>query len=268
MTVTHTGYVFDWLGYATLRLETPDGFVAYFDPGRYGVLTGEWSPEQPPEASQNTDHSTAHPSGAEYDARDGDLVCVTHNHHYDSDGIERVAHPDATVVIYDGVDASGIDRDVRPVSDLQYDVQRIETGDKLALDTGVVRSIPAYNDPDGPNTHADGTPLHPRGFGCGYHLTIDGVSVFWPGDTDVIDAHERVELSPSDATTDLSVFVPPIGRSFTMDRREAAELAARLDPDLVLPIHYNTFAALEADSGAFAADVARNGIPVGLDEDW
>lgn len=266
MTVTHSGYTFDWFGYATLRIETPDGFVAYLDPGRYGVLTGEWTPDTPSETSQNPDHTTAHPTGIEYDARDGDLVCVTHNHHYDSEGIERVAHPDATVVVYEGVDTAGIDRDVRPVSALPYDVRRIETGDRLALDTGVVRSIPAYNDPDGPNTRTDGTPVHPRGFGCGYHLTIDGASVFWPGDTDVIDAHERIELPPSGSSANLSVFVPPIGKSLTMDRREAAELAAQLDPDLVLPIHYNTFGALDSDSSAFAADVARRGIPVVLDE--
>jgi L-ascorbate metabolism protein UlaG (beta-lactamase superfamily) len=34
----------------------------------------------------------------------------------------------------------------------------------------------------------------------------------------------------------------------------------------VLPIHYNTFEALEADSEAFAADVASQGVPVVLDE--
>jgi len=51
-----------------------------------------------------------------------------------------------------------------------------------------------------------------------------------------------------------------------MDRHEAADLAERLDPDLVCPIHYDTQAFLAADSGAFAADVASRGVPVVLDE--
>jgi L-ascorbate metabolism protein UlaG (beta-lactamase superfamily) len=51
-----------------------------------------------------------------------------------------------------------------------------------------------------------------------------------------------------------------------MDRHATADLAEALDPDLVLPIHYNTFEALQADSGAFAADVAGRGVPVVLDE--
>jgi L-ascorbate metabolism protein UlaG (beta-lactamase superfamily) len=38
-----------------------------------------------------------------------------------------------------------------------------------------------------------------------------------------------------------------------------------MEPDLVVPVHYNTFGALEADSEAFAADL-RGSIPVALDE--
>jgi L-ascorbate metabolism protein UlaG (beta-lactamase superfamily) len=51
-----------------------------------------------------------------------------------------------------------------------------------------------------------------------------------------------------------------------MDRHEAAALAEAMDPDLVVPIHYDTFEALETDAEAFAADVASRGVPVVLDE--
>ena len=56
--------------------------------------------------------------------------------------------------------------------------------------------------------------------------------------------------------------------SVCMDRYEAADLAERLDPDLVCPIHYDTQAFLAADSRVFAADVAGRGVPVVLDEGW
>jgi L-ascorbate metabolism protein UlaG (beta-lactamase superfamily) len=251
MTVTHEDLTLDWLGYATLRIETSDGFVAYLDPGRYGVLTGEWTPD--------TD-GISHPEGTDYDARDGNLVCVTHDHHYDSDGIQRVAREDATVVVYEGVDAENIDRDVLAVADLPYSVRRIETDEQVDVTDNVrVRALPAYNDPDGPNTSPDGTPFHPEGFGCGYLLSFsdDESSVLWPGDSDALDEH---------TSHDPTVFAPPIGRSFTMDRHAAADLAEQLNPGLVLPIHYNTFAALEADSKAFAEDVEQQGISVVLDE--
>ncbi|WP_129115765.1 MBL fold metallo-hydrolase [Halegenticoccus tardaugens] len=232
MTVRHDGTLVEWLGYATARLETADGFVAYLDPGRYGVLD-------------------------DYDARDGDLVCVTHVHHYDPDGIERVAKEDATVVVYEGVDAADSDRDLTPVDDLPYEVVRVGEAERLELDGAEVRSLPAYNEPDGPHVDENGEPHHPRGLGVAFLLALGDTTVFWPGDSDALEAFRDL---------DASLFLANIGGSVVMDRREAAALAEALDPDLVLPIHYDTFDLLEADSAAFAADVAGRGVPVVLDE--
>ncbi|WP_135534241.1 MBL fold metallo-hydrolase [Halostella pelagica] len=248
MTVSVESLAIDWLGYATVRIESGDGTVVYLDPGRYGVLTGEWEPDTP---------GVAHPEPRDYVPGDADVVCVTHDHHYDSDGIERVANDDTTVAVYEAVYPPGIDRDVASLDDLPGEVVRVgEHDDDLFADV-VVRSLPAYNDPDGPHTRENGEPYHPEGFGVGFHLTIDDTRVFWPGDTDVLPGHEEF---------DVDVFLPPIGGSFTMDRHSAADLAAALSPTLTIPIHYDTFEALETDSRAFAADVASRGVPVALDE--
>ena len=231
MTVELDGVQVEWFGYATVRLEGPSGTVVYLDPGRYGVLDG-------------------------HRLEDGDLVCVTHDHHYDSEGIERVASEDATVVVYEGVDAANIDRDVLPVEELPYDVYRIGEEDRTTEAGVTIWSVPAYNEPDGPHTDADGTPHHPKGFGVGYLLSIDGTTVFWPGDSDALEGHPEIEAS---------IFLPPIGGAFTMDRHEAADLAEAIGPDLVVPIHYDTFEAIEADAEAFAADLADRGIAVGIE---
>jgi L-ascorbate metabolism protein UlaG (beta-lactamase superfamily) len=233
----HDGLSVSWLGYATLRIEGRDR-VVYCDPGRYGVLD-------------------------DYDARDGDVVCITHDHHYDTDGIRRVAGEDATVVLFEGVNPHRIDRDVERPGELPYEVRRVDGEADLLVSDVVVRTVPAYNDPEGPRADREGNVPHPEGFGCGFHLTLEGewrreVSVFWPGDTDVLPGHEALSVS---------LLCPPIGGSFTMDRHEAADLAEALDPDLVCPIHYDTFEALETDAGAFAADVASRGVPVVLDEE-
>lgn len=250
MTIRHDGLEVEWLGYATVRIETPSGTVVYLDPGRYGVLTGEWEP--PSESA-----CEAHPAPVDYHGRDGDVVCVTHTHHYDDDGIERVADDDATVLVHEAVDAAATDRDVAPVDDLPYDVRRVGSEDHVAVDGVDVWTLPAYNAPDSPYARADGSVVHPEGEGCGFRLALGGTSVFWPGDTDAHDAF--AELS-------VSLFLANISGSVCMDRHDAAELAERLDPDLVLPVHYNTLEFLEADSAAFAADVAKRGVPVVLDE--
>ncbi|QLG62330.1 MBL fold metallo-hydrolase [Halorarum salinum] len=231
MTVRHDSLRVEWLGYATVRIETESGFVVYLDPGRYGVLS-----DYP---------------------KDGDLVCVTHDHHYDGDGIERVAARDATVVAFEGVDASRIGRDVVPVGELDREVVRVGEEDHLSVGGVDLWTVPAYNDPEGPHARADGSVSHPRGLGVGYRLAIDGVSVFWPGDGDAHDAY---------AELDVSLFLANVGGGPVSDRHEAADLAERMDPDLVLPVHYDTIEMLEADSAAFAADVAGRGIPVVLDE--
>jgi L-ascorbate metabolism protein UlaG (beta-lactamase superfamily) len=246
MTVRFDGLELDWLGYATLRVAGEDA-VAYLDPGRYGVLTGEWTPDTP---------GVDHPPGRDFRPKDGDLVCVTHDHHYDPDGIRRVVAEDGTVVVFEGVNTHRIDRDVdRPV-DLDATVRRVDDTADLAVDDVIVRTVEAHNTPDGGHVDAAGDPIHPPGFGCGFVLTLDGTTVFWPGDTDVLEGHEHL---------DVDVFCPPIGGSFTMDRHEVAGLAEAMDPSLVVPIHYNTFAALETDADAFASDLAARGIDVALD---
>ena len=247
MTVHHDGIDIEWRGYATVRLAGPDQTV-YLDPGRYGVLTGEWEPDTP---------GAGHPRGRDYRPEDGDVVCLTHVHHYDPDGIERVIDGDGTVLACEGIDPRQSRRDLPRFVDLGYEVQQTGTEDEHIFADTAIWTVPAYNEPDGPHTRADGAPFHPEGRGCGFLLGIDGTRVFWPGDTDVLDGH---------AELDIDVFLPPVGGAFTMDRHEAANLAEALDPELVVPIHYNTFEALETDSGAFAEELAERGVAVELDE--
>ena len=40
-----------------------------------------------------------------------------------------------------------------------------------------------------------------------------------------------------------------------MDRHTAADLEEALDPDLGLPVHSDTFDAIETDAGTFAAEL-------------
>lgn len=249
MTFTHEGLAVEWLGYATTRVASDDA-VAYVDPGRYGVLTGEWGP--PSEASRG-----AHPPSRDSRPEDGDVVFVTHRHHYDPDGIRRVARADATLVVFEGIDVHATDRtDVRP-ADLPYDVRLVGT-ETQGVAAGVpFWTVPAYNRPHGPHTRPDGSPIHPEGTGCGYLIAVDGTRIFYPGDSDVLDGH---------AALDVSLFLPSIDDTYSMGGESAVGLAAEMSPDLVCPVQYNTFGGLEADSRAFAGAVASRGVPVVLDE--
>jgi L-ascorbate metabolism protein UlaG (beta-lactamase superfamily) len=253
MTVRFDDTEVTWLGYACARVAGADGTVVYTDPGRYGTMDGTW----------NEQYGLAgHPDGRDYRPEDADLVLVTHDHHYDDDGVRRVSNDDTVVVCYEGVSAGGVmensGREVVEPEALPYDVRRIGYGEDLTAAGVDVRAVPAYNEPDGPRQRADGSVYHPRGLGCGFRFVVGGRACFWTGDSDAVPEQEGL---------DVSLFLPTIAKSYTMTREEAAELAGALDPDLVVPIHYNTFEALGSDSAAFAADVAKRAIPLALDED-
>ena len=219
MSVEHGKLTFDRLGHASVRIDTGET-VVYIDPWTE-VLDGE--PE------------------------DGDVVFVTHDDfdHYDPEGIAAVAGPDATVAVYEAVDTS----------DLAFEVIALPYEGEVTVAGIDVRTVPAYNDPDGDHVTDEGDPFHADGEVIGLLLEFDGTTVYFPSDTDFLAHHESV-------TAD--VFLPPIGGHYTMDRHEAAAFARSVDPELVLPVHYDTFEAIETDASAFVEDLEADGIRVEL----
>lgn len=64
--------------------------------------------------------------------------------------------------------------------------------------------------------------------------------------------HASVRIETDD------VFIPPIGGNFTMDRQEAARFTGSIGPELVLPVHYDTFEEIETDADAFKQEVEND----------
>lgn len=183
----------------------------------------------------------------EDEPRDGDVVFVTHDDfdHYDPEAIEAVASADADIVAYEAVDTADLDREV---TSLAYD-------DSLTVRGIAVEAVPAYNRADGEHVDEDGEPFHAESEVVGLLLGFDGSTVYFTSDTDFLPAHNHVRAT---------VFIPPIGGHFTMDRHEAASFAESVEPELVLPVHYDTFDAIETDAEGFAEDVESRGIAVEL----
>ena len=225
MTVDYNGHTFERLGHASVRITTSDDQIIYIDPWTE-VLTDR----EPHEA---------------------DIVFVTHDDfdHYDPDAINSVSSDDTTIVAYEGVDTSDL-VGAEAVWSLSED-------EELTVDNSTVQAIPAYNRADGTHVDENGSPFHAHGEVIGLWLSIAGTVVYFASDTDFLDEHE-------DLSGTVDVFIPPIGGHYTMDRHEAAAFAESLDPALVLPVHYDTFEAIEADANAFKQEVEASGIPVRL----
>jgi len=180
---------------------------------------------------------------------DADLVLVSHADydHYDPEGIRAVSHDSTVIGAYERIDTSDLDYEVVP---LPYDGER-------HVSNIHVRTVPAYNLPTGPHVRSNGEPYHPEGTGVGFVVTIGDVVVYYCSDTD--DLEELHELRAD-------VVIPPIGGRPTMDRREAAGLIKSIDPDLVLPVHYNSDLVddIDTDVEAFKREVEAKDIRVSI----
>jgi len=116
-------------------------------------------------------------------------------------------------------------------------VRVIEIGGKEKIGSAIIEAVHAYN---------IGKPFHPRDKGAGFLIHFKTATVYFAGDTDVI---------PEMGGIDCDIALLPIGGTYTMDAREAADAVARIKPKIAIPIHYNYLTDTRADPLAFKSAV-------------
>jgi L-ascorbate metabolism protein UlaG (beta-lactamase superfamily) len=148
---------------------------------------------------------------------EADLVLVSHEHHdHCSPGdVKRVSGPD-TVVVAGGSAASQLPG-----------ARAVAPGDRLTVADVEVEAVRAYNVN---KFRSPGVPFHPRESNhVGYVVTVDGVRVYFAGDTDAI---------PEMADIACDVALLPVSGTYVMTADEAADAARTLSPQIVVPMHY------------------------------
>lgn len=158
------------------------------------------------------------PYKIETDRHDADIIFITHNHydHMDSESIEKVKNDNTIVVAPKSME------DV--ISKIEFsDYIYLEPFDETNLDNINIKTIPAYNNKK---------QFHPRNNNwLGYIITIDNNTYYIAGDTDVTEEANNVKCD---------IAFIPIGGHFTMDVEEATELIKKINPKIVIPIHYGS----------------------------
>jgi len=213
------GLTIKWIDHGTVQIRTPAGLVIYIDPFSQ-VLKGDEEP--------------------------AGLIISTHPHfdHFDPEAINRLSAQETEVVVKRGSEVGKLKASK---------VHQIDVGDELTVKGVKLRAVHAYNER---RFRAPGQPFHPKGFGIGVILELEGKKLYYAGDTDFIP--EMRELQGE--ALDLAFL--PIGGTYTMDAPEAAEAARAIRPRVVIPTHYNFLPETKANPEELERGLEPAGIEV------
>jgi L-ascorbate metabolism protein UlaG (beta-lactamase superfamily) len=126
-------------------------------------------------------------------------------------------------------------------------------GGTVYYDWGHVGLVPAWHTNTIPGSGEDpfsaetGIAIGPA---AGLLIKISETTVYHAGDTCLFGDMKLIA-----ERSDIDVFLVPIGGHYTMDRRDAVIAAEFVGAKTVIPMHYNTFPAIETDAEAFRSDV-------------
>ena len=162
---------------------------------------------------------------------DADIVFITHDHfdHYSEEDIDKVINENTTIIIpkelLTKILGKGINKNavITVESNKEYMVQGIK-----------FETIPAYN---------TNKTFHPKeNDWVGYIITLDGIRYYIAGDTDITEENRKVKCD---------VAFVPVGGTYTMDFKEAAQLINEIQPKIAVPIHYGSVVGTKQDTTDF-----------------
>jgi L-ascorbate metabolism protein UlaG (beta-lactamase superfamily) len=170
-----------------------------------------------------------------------DVILLTHGHgDHLGDTVDIAKRTGATVVAIVELAAELANDGVENVLDPNY-------GGTVTFDWGWVKLVPAWHTAVSPK----GTPHAPAGLliHIGDHL------IYHLGDTALFSDMQLIAKRGD--KVDLALV--PIGGHYTMDRFDAVTAVNFIEPQQVIPCHYNTFPPIETDAQAFKQDVQNAG---------
>lgn len=163
---------------------------------------------------------------------DADMIFITHDHydHYSEEDIEKIRKKDTIIIIpktlFDKVLRLGFEQNC---------IITVEPNKNYVVEKIKFETIPAYN---------TNKQFHPKeNDWIGYIIEIRGIRYYVAGDTDITDENQKVRCDVS--------FVP-IGGTYTMDFKEAAQLVNEIKPKIVIPVHYGEIVGTKQDAIRFA----------------
>lgn len=163
---------------------------------------------------------------------DADIIFITHDHydHYSEEDIDKIKKQDTIIVapkkLFTKILEKGFEKD---------NIITVEPNKKYNVKGINFETIPAYN---------INKQFHPKeNAWVGYIIELEGVKYYIAGDTDITPENKEVKCD---------VAFVPVGGTFTMNYKEAAELVNEIKPKIAIPIHYGSIVGTEQDAIDFS----------------
>ena len=170
--------------------------------------------------------------------KDADYIFITHSHydHFSEKDILKIKKENTKIIITEDL--------FEKVKEMDFEENKIiivEPNREYIFDEIKINTIYSYN------TNKE---FHPKENNwVGYIFNIENIKVYIAGDTDITDENKNLKCD---------IALVPIGGTYTMDSKEAAELINIIRPKYVIPTHYGSLVGKKCD----AEEIISN-----LDED-
>jgi len=162
---------------------------------------------------------------------DADYIFITHSHydHFSVQDILKVAKIDTIFVSTEDTKSS---LELMGIPEEQIII--VEPNNKYEVKDIKFETVPSYN---------ENKKYHPKGNNwVGYIIEMNGIKYYIAGDTDNISEIQNIKCD---------IAFLPIGGEFTMNAKEAAELANSIDCKIVVPTHYAEIVGTKEDLEEF-----------------
>ena len=159
---------------------------------------------------------------------DADIVFITHDHfdHYSEEDIDKVINENTTIIIPEELLTKLLRKGINKNA-----IITVEPNEKYMVQGIKFETIPAYN---------TNKTFHPKKNGwVGYIIIINGIRYYIAGDTDITEENKKVKCD---------VAFVPVGGTYTMNFKEAANLINEIKPKIAIPIHYGSVVGTEQDA--------------------
>jgi L-ascorbate metabolism protein UlaG (beta-lactamase superfamily) len=179
-------------------------------------------------------------AAASADEVEADAILLTHGHaDHIGDTVEIAKRTGATVL--------AVPELANEIGGQGIDVVDPNLGGTVKFDWGRVKLVPAWHTAVSPS----GTPHTPAGL----LIFVADRLIYHLGDTCLFSDLQLIARRGDK----VDVALVPIGGHYTMDRYDAVTAVEFIQPQQVIPCHYNTFPPIETDAEAFKSDVQNAG---------